>query len=157
MEMLPSPKSSKRKLSTSETGEPDPKSRALFDAEPVLENNNQAKQSSQPTANNTSNSRSMNGNQKSSEDVPQLDENLYSRQLYVLGHEAMQRMAKSSVLIAGLGGVGVEVAKNIILGGVKSVTLHDNKNADWYDLAGQVCAFGLFSNLFNVSNCLSCF
>ncbi|KAI2808196.1 E1 ubiquitin-activating protein [Blomia tropicalis] len=67
----------------------------------------------------------------------QIDESLYSRQLYVLGHEAMQRMAKSSVLIIGVGGLGVEVAKNIILGGVKSVTLHDNKAADFYDLSSQ--------------------
>ena len=32
-----------------------------------------------------------------------IDEGLYSRQLYVLGHEAMQRMATSDVLISGLG------------------------------------------------------
>mmetsp|Transcript_47826 Transcript_47826/g.102181 ORF Transcript_47826/g.102181 Transcript_47826/m.102181 type:complete len:122 (-) Transcript_47826:109-474(-) len=31
-----------------------------------------------------------------------IDEALYSRQLYVLGHEAMRRMAASSVLIVGL-------------------------------------------------------
>lgn len=55
-----------------------------------------------------------------------IDESLYSRQLYVLGHEAMRRMATSDVLISGLGGLGVEIAKNVILGGVKSVTLHDS-------------------------------
>ena len=38
-----------------------------------------------------------------------IDESLYSRQLYVLGEEAMKKMSKSSVLIAGLGPVGVEV------------------------------------------------
>ncbi|XP_072747633.1 ubiquitin-like modifier-activating enzyme 1 [Anoplolepis gracilipes] len=56
----------------------------------------------------------------------EIDEGLYSRQLYVLGHDAMRRMASSDVLISGLGGLGVEIAKNVILGGVKSVTLHDN-------------------------------
>lgn len=45
-----------------------------------------------------------------------IDEGLYSRQLYVLGHDAMRRMASSDVLISGLGGLGVEVAKNVILG-----------------------------------------
>ncbi|XP_031781456.1 ubiquitin-like modifier-activating enzyme 1 [Nasonia vitripennis] len=55
-----------------------------------------------------------------------IDEGLYSRQLYVLGHDAMRRMANSDILISGLGGLGVEIAKNVILGGVKSVTLHDN-------------------------------
>ena len=55
----------------------------------------------------------------------EIDESLYSRQLYVLGHEAMKKMQSSDVLISGMGGLGVEIAKNVILGGVKSVTLHD--------------------------------
>ncbi|XP_050457756.1 ubiquitin-like modifier-activating enzyme 1 [Cataglyphis hispanica] len=58
----------------------------------------------------------------------EIDEGLYSRQLYVLGHDAMRRMASSDVLISGLGGLGVEIAKNVILGGVKSVTLHDRES-----------------------------
>lgn len=33
----------------------------------------------------------------------------YSRQHYVLGEAAMNRMAKSNVFISGLGGVGVEI------------------------------------------------
>ena len=40
-----------------------------------------------------------------------IDESLYSRQLYVLGHEAMKRMGASHVLIAGLRGLGVEIGK----------------------------------------------
>ncbi|GAA5877135.1 hypothetical protein JCM8547_008968, partial [Rhodosporidiobolus lusitaniae] len=44
---------------------------------------------------------------------------------YVLGHEAMKRMAASDVLIIGLSGLGVEIAKNVCLAGVKSVTLSD--------------------------------
>lgn len=66
-----------------------------------------------------------------------IDESLYSRQLYVLGHDAMRRMASSNVLISGLGGLGVEIAKNVILGGVKSVTLHDSKTASSSDLGSQ--------------------
>ncbi|CAG5089375.1 Similar to UBA1: Ubiquitin-like modifier-activating enzyme 1 (Oryctolagus cuniculus) [Cotesia congregata] len=66
-----------------------------------------------------------------------IDEGLYSRQLYVLGHDAMRRMASSDVLISGLGGLGVEVAKNVILGGVKSVTLHDKVNCTISDLGSQ--------------------
>lgn len=66
-----------------------------------------------------------------------IDEGLYSRQLYVLGHEAMRRMACSDVLISGLGGLGVEIAKNVILGGVKSVTLHDETNCRLDDLSSQ--------------------
>ncbi|KAG0727138.1 Ubiquitin-like modifier-activating enzyme 1 [Chionoecetes opilio] len=66
-----------------------------------------------------------------------IDESLYSRQLYVLGHDAMRRMATSSVLISGLGGLGVEIAKNVILAGVKSVTIHDTKNTTIHDLGSQ--------------------
>lgn len=67
----------------------------------------------------------------------EIDESLYSRQLYVLGHDAMRRMASSDVLISGLGGLGVEIAKNVILGGVKSVTLHDDQNCTIADLSSQ--------------------
>ncbi|KAG6455670.1 hypothetical protein O3G_MSEX009330 [Manduca sexta] len=67
----------------------------------------------------------------------EIDESLYSRQLYVLGHDAMRRMASSDVLISGLGGLGVEIAKNVILGGVKSVTLHDERTCTVADLSSQ--------------------
>ena len=66
-----------------------------------------------------------------------IDEALYSRQLYVLGHEAMRRMQQSTVLIVGLKGLGVEIAKNVVLGGVKSLTLHDPKPVQLSDLSAQ--------------------
>ncbi|KAL8953371.1 MAG: hypothetical protein Q9222_000748 [Ikaeria aurantiellina] len=66
-----------------------------------------------------------------------IDESLYSRQLYVLGHEAMKRMGSSHVLIAGLRGLGVEIAKNIALAGVKSLTLFDPEPAAMSDLSSQ--------------------
>ncbi|MCJ1470372.1 hypothetical protein MMC07_009017 [Pseudocyphellaria aurata] len=66
-----------------------------------------------------------------------IDESLYSRQLYVLGHEAMKRMSSSHVLIAGLRGLGVEIAKNIALAGVKSLTLFDPAPAAISDLSSQ--------------------
>ena len=67
----------------------------------------------------------------------EIDESLYSRQLYVLGHEAMKRMGSSNVLIVGLRGLGVEIAKNIALAGVKSLTLYDPKPAAISDLSSQ--------------------
>ena len=66
-----------------------------------------------------------------------IDEALYSRQLYVLGHEAMRRMQQSSVLIVGLKGLGIEIAKNVVLGGVKAVTLHDPQPVQLSDLSAQ--------------------
>lgn len=51
--------------------------------------------------------------------------------------DQMQRMAISDVLISGVGGLGVEIAKNLILGGVKSVTLHDNSLCKLSDLSSH--------------------
>ncbi|NXN91286.1 UBA1 enzyme, partial [Rhinopomastus cyanomelas] len=48
-----------------------------------------------------------------------------------------RRMQTSNVLVSGLRGLGLEVAKNLVLGGVKSVTLHDPHPAGWADLASQ--------------------
>lgn len=67
----------------------------------------------------------------------EIDESLYSRQLYVLGHEAMKRMSASNVLIVGLKGLGVEIAKNIALAGVRSLTLYDPAPVVIADLSSQ--------------------
>ena len=60
---------------------------------------------------------------------------------YVLGHEAMRRMACSNVLISGMKGLGVEIAKNVVLGGVKSVVIQDTGVTAWSDLSSQVRIF----------------
>ena len=57
---------------------------------------------------------------------------------YAIGKDAMHKIQQSNVLISGLGGLGVEIAKNVILSGVKSVTLHDKSVASSYDLSSQV-------------------
>ncbi|XP_054549988.1 ubiquitin-like modifier-activating enzyme 7 isoform X2 [Talpa occidentalis] len=66
-----------------------------------------------------------------------LDEERYSRQLYVLGLPAMQMIQKAKVLLSGLQGLGAEVAKNLVLMGVGSLTLHDPHPTCWADLAAQ--------------------
>lgn len=43
-----------------------------------------------------------------------VDFSMFSRQRYVLGDSAMKRMAQSSVLICGLGGLGVEIGEWIL-------------------------------------------
>lgn len=50
----------------------------------------------------------------------------------------MHRMGTANVLIAGMRGLGVEIAKNVILSGVKSVTVQDEGKAVWTDLSSQV-------------------
>ncbi|XP_023561800.1 ubiquitin-like modifier-activating enzyme 7 isoform X2 [Octodon degus] len=66
-----------------------------------------------------------------------LDRELYSRQLPVLGLPAMQRIREAKVLLSGLQGLGAEVAKNLVLMGVGSLTLHDPHPTCWSDLAAQ--------------------
>ncbi|EQB77058.1 ubiquitin-like modifier activating enzyme 7 [Camelus ferus] len=66
-----------------------------------------------------------------------LDEELYSRQLYVLGLPAMQRIQGAKVLLSGLQGLGAEIAKNLVLMGVGILTLHDPHPTCWSDLAAQ--------------------
>eukprot|EP01100_Stratorugosa_tubuloviscum_P003851 TRINITY_DN1936_c2_g1_i2.p1 TRINITY_DN1936_c2_g1~~TRINITY_DN1936_c2_g1_i2.p1 ORF type:complete len:1019 (-),score=473.16 TRINITY_DN1936_c2_g1_i2:43-3066(-) len=76
----------------------------------------------------------------------EIDDSLYSRQRYVLGDVAMKRMARSNVLLIGLGCLGVEIAKNIVLAGIQSLTLYDNVNGQSSDLYGQ---FYINENGFN--------
>jgi len=92
-------------------------------------NNNKVSSSNNNSSNNSTDNRQPEGNSSmtgnSAAAGGDIDESLYSRQLYVLGHDAMRRMANSDILLSGLGGLGLEIAKNVILGGVKSITLHD--------------------------------
>ena len=70
-------------------------------------------------------------------DTPSIDESLYSRQLYVMGKEAMLKMQNANVLIIGLKGLGVEIAKNVALAGVKSLSLYDPLPVELHDLLTQ--------------------
>ena len=67
----------------------------------------------------------------------EVDEKLYSRQLYVMGHEAQRRMMASNVVMIGCGGLGVEVAKNGILAGLHSLIIMDPRPATWMDLGAN--------------------
>ena len=51
----------------------------------------------------------------STETGGEIDENLYSRQIFVMGKEAMIKMQSANVLVAGLNGVGVEIGLSIHL------------------------------------------
>ncbi|EDO38775.1 predicted protein [Nematostella vectensis] len=55
----------------------------------------------------------------------------------MLGDQAMQKMAHASVFLSGVGGLGVEIAKNLTLAGIKSITLHDTRAASMADLGSQ--------------------
>lgn len=67
----------------------------------------------------------------------EMDTKLYDRQLYVLGADTLKRLHQSRVLICGLGGVGVEIAKNSILSGIGQVALYDDAMVSFDDLSSQ--------------------
>jgi ubiquitin-activating enzyme E1 len=52
--------------------------------------------------------------------------NKNSRQFDTLGGSAMLNFPKASILILGMGGVGTETAKNIVLAGPGRVVIHDD-------------------------------
>lgn len=65
---------------------------------------------------------------------------LYDRQIRLWGLESQKRIRAARILISGLNGLGAEVAKNIILSGVKSVTLNDHRNLAETDICSQFLA-----------------
>ena len=65
------------------------------------------------------------------------DEDLVSRQLGVYGKETMGKLASLSVLIVGMRGLGVEVAKNLILAGPKRVDIIDPNAVEMCDLSAN--------------------
>ena len=63
-----------------------------------------------------------------------IDQDLQSRALAVYGVGAMKKLFGTKVLISGMNGLGAEIAKNVILANVNSVTLHDSKNTQIDDV-----------------------
>jgi len=59
----------------------------------------------------------------------------------VLGLEAMTKLSTTKVLICGLKGLGIEIAKNVALAGVESVTLHETEAVTLSDLSSQFYLF----------------
>ncbi|XP_072163927.1 SUMO-activating enzyme subunit 1-like [Diadema setosum] len=65
---------------------------------------------------------------------------LYDRQIRLWGLDAQKRLRASSILLVGLGGLGAEVCKNVVLAGVKSVTLMDSEVLSKNDSSSQFLA-----------------
>jgi len=53
------------------------------------------------------------------------EENRYSRQLYVLGSSALEKLAEGQVLIIGIGELGLEIARNLVLTGLRNIYFYD--------------------------------
>ena len=63
------------------------------------------------------------------EETSQLDLDALSRQVAVFDVKSQLRVSAASVLISGMGLLGLEIAKNICLSGPRSVTIHDDELA----------------------------
>ncbi|XP_050193400.1 SUMO-activating enzyme subunit 1, partial [Myiozetetes cayanensis] len=61
----------------------------------------------------------------------------YDRQIRLWGLEAQKRLRASRVLLVGLRGLGAEVAKNLILAGVRGLTLLDHRQVSPEDTGAQ--------------------
>ena len=62
----------------------------------------------------------------------------YDRQIRLWGLDAQKRLRQADVLILGVGGLGAEVVKNIVLAGVRSITLMDWRPVADEDLLSQL-------------------
>ncbi|XP_043655427.1 SUMO-activating enzyme subunit 1 [Drosophila teissieri] len=73
-------------------------------------------------------------------ELTEAENELYDRQIRLWGLESQKRLRTAKILIAGLCGLGAEITKNIILSGVNSVKLLDDKNVTEEDFCSQFLA-----------------
>ncbi len=60
----------------------------------------------------------------------------WSRYIGAMGVEAVAKQAAANIFLSGAGTLGIEIAKNLVLSGCKSFTLHDDKTTTTRDLSG---------------------
>lgn len=68
------------------------------------------------------------------------DENVkdrWSRYIGAMGLDAVTKQSNATIFLSGLGALGVEITKNIVLSGVKKFTIHDSRKTTFRDLSGQ--------------------
>ena len=61
----------------------------------------------------------------------------WSRYIGAMGLDAVTKQSNASIFLSGLGALGLEISKNIVLSGVKRFTIHDTAKATYRDLSGQ--------------------
>ncbi|CAK65149.1 unnamed protein product (macronuclear) [Paramecium tetraurelia] len=64
-------------------------------------------------------------------------QNLMSRYIAVVGLDAVKKQSESTIFIHTLNGLGIEIAKNLILSGVKRLILFDSELAQMSDLGSN--------------------
>ena len=69
--------------------------------------------------------------------MDKINTDLYSRQIFTYGMDTMEKITNLKILIVGLRGLGVEIAKNLILTGPKEVSLYDRNICKINDLGSN--------------------
>jgi len=72
-----------------------------------------------------------------SESLTREEAQIYDRQIRLWGVEAQQRLRKAKILVAGAGGLGNEVIKNILLSGIKHMTILDSQKLSHENASAQ--------------------
>jgi ubiquitin-like 1-activating enzyme E1 A len=65
---------------------------------------------------------------------------LYDRQIRLWGLDAQKRLRSSRVCVVGMGGLGCEVVKNLVLSGIKELRMVDSKKVTAEDATSQFLA-----------------
>eukprot|EP01091_Cochliopodium_minus_P000175 TRINITY_DN101_c0_g2_i1.p1 TRINITY_DN101_c0_g2~~TRINITY_DN101_c0_g2_i1.p1 ORF type:complete len:1026 (-),score=378.99 TRINITY_DN101_c0_g2_i1:76-3153(-) len=61
----------------------------------------------------------------------------WSRLIHAIGKEALMKMQQAKILVSGLKGLGMEIAKNVVLMGIRKCTIYDNEKVEIRDLSSQ--------------------
>jgi len=78
--------------------------------------------------------------EQSSTQITEQEAELYDRQIRLWGLDAQKRLRSSRVCVVGMGGLGCEVAKNLVLSGVKELRMVDSNNLTKEDATSQFLA-----------------
>ena len=68
------------------------------------------------------------------------DENVkdrWSRYTGAMGLDTVTKQSNATIFMTGLGALGVEITKNIVLSGVKKFAIHNSRKTTFTDLSGQ--------------------
>ena len=66
-----------------------------------------------------------------------INKDLYSRQIFTYGLELMEKISDLKILIIGLRGLGIEIAKNLILNGLNEICISDKNICKINDLGAN--------------------
>ena len=62
---------------------------------------------------------------------------LYDRQIRLWGAQAQERIRSAHILLVSLRALGTEIAKNLVLAGISSLTIIDDETVTEEDLGAQ--------------------